>query len=135
MPRFKPGESGNPKGRPRLDQTQCALRDQIKAAAPGLVDSLITAALGGDVGASKILLERVVPALRPSDSPIHLDLMGTPLQAAQKVLAAVGVGQLTPDQSAKILAGLGHLSHAIEVDEVLRRLDALEQQAHARRHA
>lgn len=135
MPRFKPGESGNPKGRPRLDQTQCRLRDQIKTAAPGLVDSLITAALGGDVGAGKILLERVVPALRPLDSPIQIDLAGSPCEAAKKILAAVGVGQLTPDQSAKLLAGLGHLSHAIEVDEVVRRLEALEQQAHARQHA
>ncbi len=135
MPRFKPGQSGNPKGRPRLDQTQCALRDQIKVAAPALVDSLITAAIGGDVGASKILLERVVPALRPLDSLIRLDLTGTPCEAAQKVMAAVGAGQLTPDQSAKLMVGIGHLSHAIEVDEVLRRLDALEQQAHERRNA
>lgn len=135
MPRFKPGESGNPKGRPRLDQTQCALRDQIKTAAPAVVDRLIAAALEGDVGAGKILLERVVPALRPLDTPIQLDLAGSPLEAAQKVLAAVGAGQLTPDQSAKLMAGIGHLSHAIEVDEVLRRLDALEELAHARRHA
>lgn len=134
MPRFKPGESGNPHGRPRLDQTQCAIRAQIKAAAPAVVDRLITAAIGGDVGASKILLERVVPALRPLDSLIRLDLTGTPCEAAQKVMAAVGAGRLTPDQSTKLMVGIGHLSHAIEVDEVLRRLDALEQ-AHERRHA
>ena len=134
MPRFKPGESGNPHGRPRLDQTQCAIRAQIKAAAPAVVDSLIAAALEGDVGASKLLLERVVPTLRPLDTPIQLDLAGSPFAAAQKVLAAVGEGLVTPDQSAKLMAGIGHLSHVIEVEEVLRRLEALEE-AHARRHA
>lgn len=79
-------------------------------------------------------MERVVPALRPLDTSVQIDLTGSPLEAAKKVLAAVGEGLLTPDQSAKLMTGIGHLSHAIEVDEVLRRLDALEQ-AHARRHA
>ena len=54
---FKPGESGNSKGRKRgkTDATK------LKEATPDVIDTLITAAKGGDVTAVAAILDRVWP--------------------------------------------------------------------------
>ena len=105
-----------------------AIREQIKEAIPGVVARLIEASEGGDIGASKLLLERVLPALKPTDQPIQLPMPATPADAARTVLGAVSTGLVTPDEAGKLLAGIGSLARVIEVDELLKRIERLEAQ-------
>lgn len=128
MARFVKGQSGNPGGRPKLTANAEAIREQIKEAIPGVVARLIEASEGGDIGASKLLLERVLPALKPTDQPIQLPMPATPADAARTVLGAVSTGQVTPDEAGKLLAGIGSLARVIEVDELLKRIERLEAQ-------
>lgn len=82
------------------------------------------------MAAAKLLLDRALPALKPVDTPIVLDLGEGLTTAASAILAAVGGGSITPDQGAKVLAALGSAARATEVDELAARIDALEQREH-----
>lgn len=132
MPRFQPGQSGNPNGRPRLAANAETIRDQIRQAVPGIVTRLIAASEGGDTSASKLLLERVLPALKPTDQALVLPLPATPAEAARAVLGAVSTGQVTPDEASKLMAGIAGLARIIEVDELLARIERLEEHANAK---
>ncbi|MFA9459906.1 hypothetical protein [Thiohalorhabdus methylotrophus] len=46
---------------------------------------------------------------------------------AKAIMAAVGTGQVPPDTGERLLAALGNYAKAIEMDELERRISALEQ--------
>jgi len=128
--KFAPGKSGNPRGRPRSTGQAAKLRRAIESDLPEILAAMVAAARGGDVAAAKLLLDRALPALKPVDTPIVLDLGEGLTTAASAILAAVGGGSITPDQGAKVLAALGSAARATEVDELAARIDALEQREH-----
>jgi hypothetical protein len=43
------------------------------------------------------------------------------------MLAAVGESQITPDQAAKLLQGLGAQARVVEIDSLAQRVAALEE--------
>lgn len=94
---WKPGQSGNPKGRPPGRGAVATMRDALAADAPAILATLVTAAKGGDVQAARIVLERVLPALKPSEAPHPLALgSGSLTDQGRAVLASVAAGQLAP---------------------------------------
>jgi hypothetical protein len=74
MAKFEKGQSGKPRGRPRGIQTQAKLRESIAKDLPGIITSLVDKAKDGDTAAAKLLLDRVLPSLRPMDQPAFLPL-------------------------------------------------------------
>lgn len=130
MAKFKPGESGNVRGRPRLSPVQIDLRRQIREAAPGIVARLVELAEGGDVSAMRLALDRVLPTLKAQDEALRVNLGATPADSARLVLEAVGNGQLTPDAGASLLSALATQARIIEVSELEGRIAALEARAH-----
>lgn len=127
---FAKGTSGNPAGRKPGIVNQMALRALIAKDLPQILEALKAQALAGDVGAIKLLIDRVLPALRPTDQPVSLDLSGTDLSAdGRQIITAVGSGSVTPDESSKLLSGIGSLARVIETTELLQRIELLEQKA------
>lgn len=129
---FKPGQSGNPKGRPPgIKDRRMALREKIAEHADELIELAIKAARKGDMTALSLLLSRAVAPLRaqaPSvqfDMPVDGDLAAT----GRAVVAACAAGTLAPDTARQLLDGLASLAALIDLDEVQRRLDALEQRS------
>ena len=124
---WKPGQSGNPKGRPAGSGEVAKLRAAIAGKVPAILESLTAAALAGDVQAARLLLERTLPALKPAEQAQALHLPdGTLTTQGRAVLAAVAAGELAPGQGAALLGAIGTLARVAEVDELARRIEALE---------
>lgn len=131
---FKPGQSGNPKGRPkgvpdRRNQWREALADEL----PNIVEQLKRRATNGDDTAIRLILERVAPPLRPQGPAVELPelLEADGLAAkAEAVLAAIAMGRLSVDAGRSLLDALGAVAKAVEVHELTRRVEALEATKH-----
>jgi len=127
---WKPGQSGNPAGRPPGVGEVSKLRAAIGERVPELLAALMTKALEGDVGAARLLLERAIAPLKGIEQAVTLQLPndGTLTAKAAAVLSAAAAGELAPGQAAQLIAALGTLAKICEVDELAARITALEAQ-------
>lgn len=124
---WKPGQSGNPKGRPPGTSDVQKLRAAIADKVPGILDAMLARALDGDVGAARVLLERTVPPLKAVEPPQPLTLPdGSLTEQGRAILAAVASAELAPSQGAALLGALGTLARVAEIDELAARVAALE---------
>jgi hypothetical protein len=124
---WKPGQSGNPAGRPVGSGRVAQLRESIVAFTPDLIEKLKAQALGGDATAARLLLERALPPVRAVEPPVKLRLPdGTLTDQGRAILAAIGAGELAPAQGASLLAAVGGLARLIEIDDLERRIARLE---------
>ncbi|AOF85799.1 hypothetical protein BSY239_843 [Hydrogenophaga sp. RAC07] len=125
--RWKPGESGNPKGRKPGTGEVGRIRASISARVPELLAALMARALAGDVGAARLLLERAVAPLKAAEQPQVLSLpSGTLTEQGRAVLASVAAGELAAGAGAALLGAIGTLARVSEIDELAARVAALE---------
>lgn len=125
---WKPGQSGNPKGRKPGSSEVAKLRAAIADRVPELLEAMLQRALEGDVGAARLLLERAVAPLRSVDPAQALQLPGETLtQRGQAVLVAVETGELSPGQGAALIGAIGTLARVAEIDELAARVTVLEK--------
>ena len=126
--RWKPGQTGNPKGRPPGQSEITRLRASLAGDVPDILAGLVLAAKGGDVQAARLVLERVLPPLKGVEQAVELQLPdgGTLTAQASAVLSAAAAGDLAPGQAAQLIAALGTLAKIHEVDELAARIEKLE---------
>ena len=130
---WKPGQTGNPKGRPPGRSQITLLRESIAGDVPDILAGLVTAAKAGDVQAARLVLERVLPPVRPIEQAIELELKGNTLtEQGRAVLGAVSAGALAPGQGSQLIAAIGALARVAEIDELSARITALEGKHHAK---
>ncbi len=127
--KFKRGKSGNPKGRPKgRPDRRTALRELLQPHAQELIQKAVDLALEGDGQALRLCLERLVPPIRSTDEPVVLDgLTGSLTEKAEKIVAAMAAGTLTPSQATDALQSLSAHARIKEVDDLERRVSELEQ--------
>ena len=125
--RFAPGNRASP-GRPPGRGPVAEMRAALVTDLDKIIDTLKAQALAGDAQAIRIILDRVLPALRPVDMPTTLDLPadGTLADQARAVVQAAADGDLAPAQAAQIVTALGGVAKIIETTELVRRIEALE---------
>lgn len=130
--RWKTGESGNPSGRKPGTGEVGKLRHGIAAHLPEIITQLVARAKEGDTQAARLLLERVLPPMKPIEQAVTLSLPdGEGLtEQGRAIVQAVAAGTLAPGQGAQLLAGLGSLARITEIDELERRITALEGAKH-----
>lgn len=125
---WKPGESGNPSGRPAGSGRVHKWRAGLDADVPEILTALVKQAKAGDVMAARLILERALPALKPSEMAQTIDLKGDTLAAkGESVLVAVADGSLAVSQGAQLLAAVGTLGRLVEIDELAARISKLEE--------
>lgn len=131
--RFAPGNPGGP-GRPPGRGPVAEMRAVLATDLDKIIGVLKAQALAGDAQAIRIVLDRVLPALRPVDMPTTLDLPadGTLADQARAVVQAAADGDLAPAQAAQIVTALGGVAKIMETTELVRRIAALEM-AHGKR--
>lgn len=132
MAKFQPGQSGNPAGKPPGTLSESGhLRAAIREHIPAIITAMVKRAKKGDATAAKVLLERCLPALRASALPVDLPALrdAATLEArGDEVIKAVAEGTLTTDQASDLLSALGGMAKLKEVDDLARRVSALEAQ-------
>ncbi len=124
---FAVGNSGGgrPKGSP--DRRTAPFRAKVDAALPDVLDTVIKAAQGGDIQACRILLDKSLPNVRPTDVPRALPLHGDTLTAkAASVVQATAAGMISVDEAARLLQALGSVARIVETDDLVKRIEALE---------
>lgn len=125
--KFKPGQSGNPAGRPKDKTPATLLRKSIADDMPEIVKTLVDLAKGGDVQAAKVLLDRICPPLRPQALAISLPVNGPLSEQGNEIIKATMAGTIPPDIGSQLITALAHQAKIIEIDELTKRIDALEQ--------
>lgn len=127
--KWKKGQSGNPAGRPKGSlNPQTRLRKMIDV--EGLIKRLEASAAKGNTRAAELLLDRALPPLRAVAEPIvmpGLSEAATLTAKAEQIVALAGAGELSPDVATAMLAAIGQLARATEIDELARRIAALEE--------
>jgi hypothetical protein len=98
--------------------------------APEILAALVEQARGGDVAAAKVLLDRCLPPLRPTDQPVSL-AMGDLPDAARSIIAALSSGRLTPSQAQQLSSVIASLAQSVATLQFEDRLAALESAANA----
>jgi dihydrodipicolinate synthase/N-acetylneuraminate lyase len=103
---------------------------------PEILAVIVKNAKSGDITAAKSILERVLPPLKAVEVPANLaELTGTLSNQGQEILRAMAVGSLAPGQAAQLLGAIAAQAKIVEVDELGRRLEALEKRLGSNGHA
>ena len=72
--KWKPGVSGNPKGKTPGSGELQKLRATLAADVPGILAGLVTAAKAGDTQAARLILERILPPVKAIEQAVALQL-------------------------------------------------------------
>lgn len=130
---WKPGQSGNPAGRPKgVRDRRTILRQMLEPELPAILRKLVEQAKDGDASAAGLLLSRAYPPLRPVREPVSIPGMReaqTPADLARCVVRAAGEAALSPDVASELIGAIAGVQRVVEIDELERRIAALEQQA------
>lgn len=128
---FKPGQSGNPKGKPkgarnRITRAMEELLDQDGEAITKRAAEL--AKLGHPV-ALRLCLERLLPPVRERPMQFALPKLEKPQDAPKAIAAiveAVAVGDLTPSEAATLTGLVEVFRKAFDTADLMDRLAQLE---------
>jgi hypothetical protein len=126
---WRPGQSGNPAGKPKgCGERSTEIRNLLHANASALAQKAVDMALDGDATALRICLERLCPALKSRDAAVQLAFPPNAALSEQgrAILTAMAGGQLTPDQCASLLGALSSQARLVEMETLEARIAALE---------
>jgi len=125
--RFTPGNPGRPKGA-RHKATQ-AVEHLMQHQVERITSAVIEAAAKGDMAAARLVLDRIAPARREPavsiDMPTIQSAADLPMAIAA-ILQAVGAGDLTPSEAAKITQTIEAAAGAIELSDLDQRIASIE---------
>lgn len=128
-PRWKPGQSGNPKGRPPgIPSMAAVLRGSIDVQA--IIAKLAESAAKGNTRAAELLLDRALPTLRPVAQPQPMPGVAEApnlTARADRIVELVAAGEISADIGTSLLSALGQFARITELDELTRRIEQLEQ--------
>jgi hypothetical protein len=97
---------------------------------PLIVEKLIESALAGDTQASRLLIERCIPALRPTDAPTGFDLpQGNSMLRANAIFAQMACGRLSIADGAAMINALHNTAKLEEFALLAERVEKLERSA------
>lgn len=130
---WKVGQSGNPAGRPPNQSKIHKWREALAGDVPEILAALVAQAKAGDPMAARLILDRALPALKPSELATVIDMQGETLtEQGKAVLAAVGAGELAPSQGAALIGAIAGLARVAEIDELSARITRLEEKQNAK---
>ena len=134
---FKPGQSGNPNGRPKgaRNRATVAAEQLLDGEADTLTRKAIELAKQGDTTALRFCLDRIVPARK--DRPVCFELptmyeSKDAVKASAAIVAAVASGDLTPSEASELSKVVDSYARTLQAAEFEERILKLEKAAEAR---
>jgi hypothetical protein len=130
--RFRPGQSGNPAGRPvgARNKTMLALEALLDGQAEGLTKRLVDEAQSGNLTALRICFDRLAPRRKgqpvPFDLP-RLESTDDAIAAATAIIAGVAAGELTALEGADLMKLIDTWIRVRKVSGLERRVVELEE--------
>jgi len=128
---FKPGQSGNPGGRPPglLNKATMAAQMLLDGEAEALTRKAVELALEGNMAALRLCLERICPPRKERSVAVKLPTIKGAAdlpKLTSAILAAVAKGELEPGQAAALASLVANHGKALELAELEQRISALE---------
>ncbi len=130
--RFVRGTSGNPGGRPRRDRVIGEMLDRMT---PAVLGRCYEEAMGSSTADRKLILDRGAPVPR-GGTTLDLGPLGTLADcraAVQRIVDAMGAGELAPSDTAPLLSLIETARRTIETVDLAARLRELEEIMRAQR--
>ena len=128
--KWKKGEpSPNPSGRPTgIIDKRMRLTELLSDDSEAIIKQVIEQAKSGDLQAAKLVLDRVAPSLRNKSQPVKFDLDVTAsfTDQARQIFKAISMSDIDPDAGKLLLDSITAVARISELDEINRRLEALE---------
>ena len=125
---FKPGQSGNPKGRPKGKGVAAELRKLMEPEAPELVAKLIGMAKDGDGNAMRICMERLVAPIK--DEPVNVPGLAdatTLTEQGEAIVKAVAEGDITPNDAGRLMQAVASQAKVRETDELAKEIKEMRE--------
>ena len=128
--KFAPGNQLG-RGRPAGSRNKASLllAELIDNEGEGIVRAMVEAAKGGDVGAGRALLDRLVPPRRDRSIrfalPALISASDAP-KAMAAITAAVAAGDLTTSEAGDMAGLVERFVRAVEASDLEARISALE---------
>jgi hypothetical protein len=127
---FKPGQSGNPAGKPPGAKNRATVLAQslFDGEAEALTRKIIELAKAGDMQALKVCVDRLCPPMKAQAASVQVEFPETDSMSdiANAFIKAAADGRLPPDVAAQLVSAVGTLARVVEIDELKTRLAALE---------
>lgn len=127
---WKPGQSGNPSGKPkgcgRLSWFNTLIKDQREE----ILLSIVERAKNGNATAMELVASRMVPVFMPQDETVEIEGFveaKTRSEKANLITTSVAKGEITPNQGAAVMASLEKESKINETDDLAKRIEELER--------
>jgi hypothetical protein len=129
--RWKPGQSGNPRGMARGSRHKASLiaESLVDGECERLTRRAIELALNGDLQALKMCLERILPPARERPCSFKLPPISTAAEAAAcmaLVLEGMASGEILAGEGAALSATISAYVKVFEATEIEARISALE---------
>jgi hypothetical protein len=137
--RWLKGQSGNPAGRPagRSNRIHAYLRQLLETDAEQVVRAVVKCAIAGDMGAAKLVLDRVLPkrVCRPIDGVVVpvISNAADACAAMSSITNATLQGVVTTTEAAELATVVETYRRTVETVELLARLEHLERLASDKR--
>lgn len=129
---FRPGQSGNPNGRPKgsRNATTLAVELLLDGQAKALTQKAIDLALSGDLIALRICLDRILPPRK--NRPIEfvmppIETIADAPRAIGAITSAVARGEITATEAADVSRLVEIYVRAVEASDLDRRLRDVEE--------
>lgn len=132
--RWRPGQSGNPLGKPKgaRHRTTLLAEKLMQDDAEAVVSAVLNAAKNGDMTAARIVVDRLCPARKDTTINFSLPQIESAADAAgamAAILSAVAAGDLTPAEAETVTKLVETHLRALEACDFEKRLSDLEARA------
>jgi hypothetical protein len=135
--KFKPGQSGNPRGKARgtLHKATRAALELLEGDLEAITQVCIAKAKDGDLMAVKLILDKLLPNRRERSIDLKVPRVKGAQdlpQALEAVMQAVATGELTPGEGQALTTMLEGYRKGLEFTTIEARLRALEERPNAK---